>query len=92
MITPEEIVDMTDLTREEVAAIGEYEHISEIVAAAALADYLMHQRDGPQRIRRMIREDIRVALRAGHVSHARELCRTFSHFLASHPEAVRSAK
>ena len=65
MITPEEIVDMTDLTPDEVAAIGEHEDVSEIVAAAALADFLMHQCDGPRTVRRMIREDMRDALRAG---------------------------
>ena len=42
MITPEEIVDMTDLTPAEVA---EHEHVSEI-CAAALADWVMHQHDG----------------------------------------------
>ena len=30
MVTPEEIVDMTDLTPDEVAAIAEHEHLSEI--------------------------------------------------------------
>jgi hypothetical protein len=89
MITPEEIVDMTDLTPEEVAAIGEHEHLSEICAAAALADYLMHQRDGPRTIRRMIREDMRDALRAGNAAHARELYAALKHFVATHPEAAQ---
>jgi hypothetical protein len=88
MITPEEIVDMTDLTPDEVAAVGEHERLSEICAAAALADYLMRQRDGARTIRRMIREDIRDALRAGDTAHARELCATLRHFVATHPEAV----
>ena len=88
MITPEEIVDMTDLTPDEVAAVAEHEHVSEICAAAALADYLMHQRDGPRTIRRMIREDMRDALRAGNSAHARELYATLRHFVAAHPEAT----
>ena len=86
MVTPEEIIDMTDLSRDEVAAIAEHEHLSEICAAAALADYLMHQRDGPRTIRRMIREDMRDALRAGHLGHARELYATLRHFVATHPD------
>ena len=90
MITPEEIIDMTDLTPEEVAAIGEHEHVSEIVAAAALADYLMHKLDGPRTVRRMIREDMREALRAGKPAHARELYATLRHFVATHPEASAS--
>jgi hypothetical protein len=89
MITPEEIVDMTGLTRDEVAAVAEHEHLSEICAAAALADWLMQQRDGPQTIRRMIREDMRDALRAGHSAHARALYATLRHFVAAHPEATR---
>jgi hypothetical protein len=92
MITPEEIIDMTDLTPEEVAAVGEHEHISEICAAAALADYLMNQEGGPERIRGMIRDDLRAALRAGNLTHARELLATFKHFLATHPEAAHATK
>jgi hypothetical protein len=91
MITPEEIIDMTDLTPDEIAAVAEHEHVSEICAAAALADYLMHKLDGPQTIRRMIREDMRDALRAGNSAHARELYATLRHFVATHPEAAIKA-
>jgi hypothetical protein len=87
MITPEEIVEMTDLTPDEVAAVAEHEHLSEICAAAALADWLMHQRDGARAIRRMIGEDMRDALRAGNLGRARELYATLRHFVAAHPEA-----
>jgi hypothetical protein len=88
LISPEEILDMTDLTPEEIAAVAEHEHVSEIVCAAALADYLMHQADGPRTIRRMIREDMRDAFRAGDAAHARELYATLKHFVATHPEAA----
>lgn len=89
MLTPEEIIDMTDLTPEEVAAVAEHEHVSEMCVAAALADYLMRQSDGPQAIRRMIREDMRDAVRAGNAVHARELYATLKHFMATHPEAAQ---
>ena len=92
MITPEEIVDMTDLTPEEVAAVAEHEHVSEICAAAALADWLMHQRDGARTIRRMIREDMRAAFRSGNPAHAHELYATLRHFVATHPEAAIRAR
>jgi hypothetical protein len=88
LITPEEILDMTDLSPEEIAAVAEHEHVSEIVCAAALADYLMHQADGPRTISRMIREDMREALKAGNTAHARELYATLRHFVATHPEAA----
>jgi hypothetical protein len=88
MITPEEIVDMTDLTLDEVSAVAEHEHLSEICAAAALAAHLMCQQDGPRTIRRMIREDMRDAFRSGNAVHARELYATLRLFVAAHPEAV----
>jgi hypothetical protein len=91
MITPEEIIDMTDLAPNEVAAVAEHEHVSAICAAAAMADYLMHQADGPRTIRRMIGEDMRAALRAGNLAHARELHVTLRHFMATHPECLARA-
>jgi hypothetical protein len=90
MVTPEEILDMTDLTPDEIAAVAEHEHVSEIVCAAAMADYLMHQPHGPRTIRQMIREGMRDALRAGNAAHARELYATLRQFVAAHPEAVRA--
>ena len=88
MITPEEIVDITDLTPDEVSAVAEHEHLSEICAAAAMAAYLMQQQDGAQTVRRMIREDMRDAFRAGRSAHAHELYATLRHFVAEHPESV----
>jgi hypothetical protein len=91
MVTPEEVIDMTDLTPKEVAAVAEHEHVSEICVAAALSDYLLHQADGPRTIRRMIGEDMRAALRAGNLAHARELYATLRHFMATHPECLARA-
>jgi hypothetical protein len=88
MITPEEIVEMTDLTPDEVGAIAEHEH-STGVYAAGMVDYLMHKHGGPQAINRMICEDIRAALHADHVAHARELYTVLNHFIAAHPEAAQ---
>ena len=88
MITPEEIVGMTDLTEEEVAAIAEHEHTTGVLAAG-MVDYLMHKHGGPQAINRMLCEDIRAALRADNVAHARELFATLKHFIATHPEAAQ---
>lgn len=88
MITPEEIVEWTDLTAEEVAAIAEHEHVTG-VCAAAMADCLMHREGGPRQIEQMMIADIRAALVAGHRDHARELFGALRHFLAEHPEARR---
>lgn len=91
MITPEEIIEMTDLTEDEVALIGHHEHLGGIVAAAAMGDYLMHQHKGPQAVQRMICDEIREALHADDVERARELYATLHHFMAEHPEAAHGA-
>lgn len=90
MINLEDILDMCPLTREEIAAVGEHEHV-EGVAAAALADYLMHLPKGPQEVNRMICDDIRAALHRDDVDHARTLFAALRHFIADHPEAARGA-
>ena len=77
---------MCGLDADEVAAIGEHEHIPDI-AAAALADYLLKQAGGPERILTMIVEDIHKALDAKHIRHAAELFMALRHFLEQHPEA-----
>lgn len=91
MISMEDILDMCSLSREEVAAIGEHEHV-EGIAAATLADYLMHLPKGPQVVNRMICDDIRQALHRDDLAHARNLFAALKHFVANHPEAVRGAE
>lgn len=91
MITAEDIEDMTDLTRDEIAAVAEHEHMTE-ASAAIMADYLMHHRKGPQAIQRMICEDIREALHGGDLPHARSLYATLHRFMTEHPDAARGAR
>ena len=90
MISLEDIEDMTCLTRAEIAAIAEHEHVSDM-AATLMAEYLMHLHSGPQKVQQMICEDIRDALHRGDSSHARELFGTLRQFIADHPEAVRGS-
>ena len=89
MISLDDIEDMTCLTRDEIAAIAEHEHMPEM-NASALGEYLMHLHKGPQRLQQMICEDIRGALHRDDVAHARELFATLRHFMAEHPEAARN--
>ena len=89
MISLDDIEDMTCLTRDEIAAIAEHEHMPEM-NASALGEYLMHLHKGPQRVQQMICEDIRGALHRDDVAHARELFATLRHFMAEHPEAARN--
>ena len=58
MISLEDCVGLCGLTEEEVLAIAEHEHLPEI-AATALAQYLLSQEHGSEKVRDMIVEDIR---------------------------------
>jgi hypothetical protein len=89
MITLEDCIAFSGLTEAEVLALAEHEHIPEI-AAAALAEYLLKQRRGPEKIHEMIVEDIRAGLHRGDRQHARELFGALREFLASHPECCKN--
>lgn len=91
MINLEDIEDMTSLTREEIAAIADHEHMPDL-NAAVLGDYMMHIHHGPQKVQAMICDDIRAALHADKVEEARALYAVLHHFIAEHPEAVRGAE
>lgn len=88
MITLDDITDMACLTRAEIAALSEHEHISQY-DATMLGQYLMQARHGAQEVHQMICEDIREALHADDLGHARELFAVLRGFLAQHPEAAR---
>jgi hypothetical protein len=90
MIAMDDIMDMTDLTHEEIAAVAEHEGLPD-VNAAALAAYTMHLHHGPQTVLRMISDDVRAALHRDDVDHARTLYAVLHHFVEAHPEAARGA-
>lgn len=90
MISIDDILDMSDLTRDEIAALADHEHLADI-AAAMLGEYLMHMHKGPQAVQKMICDDMRTALRAGDVNEAKVLFATLQEFIAEHPEAVRGS-
>ena len=90
MITYDDIADMTCLSRDEIAALAEHEHMPD-VDAAALGEYLMHLPKGPQQVQQMICEDIREALHANDVAHAKTLYAVLHHFLSENPDAARGA-
>lgn len=90
MISLDDIEDMSALTRAEIDAIAEHEHAT-VYDAALMGDYLMHVHHGPQKVHEMLCDDIRAALHADDVPHARELFAVLRGFLAEHPEAARGA-
>lgn len=91
MVTLEDCIAFSGLSEAEVLAIAEHEHVPEI-AAAALAEYLLKQRHGPDKIHAMIVEDIRAALHRGDRQHARELFSALRHFMETHPDQWRPGK
>lgn len=91
MITLDDIMDMTDLSHEEIESIAEHEALPPL-NAAALADRLMHMHHGAQKVQQMICEDIRSALHRDDLAHARELFVVLHHFMTDHPEAAHGAQ
>jgi hypothetical protein len=90
MITMKDCIAFCGLTEEEVLALAEHEHIPEMVATG-LANQLMKQRHGADKVRTMMVEDIRTALKRGDRRHAQELFAALRHFLAAHPDYCRVA-
>jgi hypothetical protein len=88
MISLDDIEDMSPLTRDEIAAVAEHEHLADL-SATLLSEYLIHQPKGPQAIQQMICEDIRKALHDDDLEHARALFGTLRAYVTEHPEAVR---
>ena len=83
MLSIEDCVAMCGLSKAEIDAIAEHEHVPEI-GAAALASYLLHKAGGQKIIRSMIVDDIREAVEAGRYDRASELLVVLRHFLNEH--------
>jgi len=84
MISLEDCTAMCGLDAREIEAIAEHERIPSILAAA-LADQLLHQAGGAERIRQMILDDIGIAAQGGHADRVAELSEALDHFLRQHP-------
>ena len=84
MLTLEDCEDFTDLTKEEIDAIAEHEHISEILAAAT-GNNLSHSTAGLARIGRYIHEDIEDARSHRDQNRAQHWREVYNRFTASHP-------
>lgn len=82
----QDCIDMSDLTEEEILAIAEHENLPEVLAVE-LGSYLVHTPDGEQRIKRMIKDDIRAAQEKGNHRHAAVLKHVLKHYLEHHAKA-----
>lgn len=86
MITIEDCIGMSGLTKDEVDAIAEHEHLPEIVAAE-MGSYLVVTEAGQSEIRRMIEDDIAEARTHGRHERAAVLKICLCHFLQEHQSA-----
>jgi hypothetical protein len=87
MISLEDLIGFCDLTPEEVQVVAAHEHVSQAVAAV-LGNYLLQSQSGCEKIRDMLMDEIRVAVRQHDVPHARQLVSTLRDFLHEHPNAA----
>jgi hypothetical protein len=83
VLTLKDCIALSELTAEEVDAIAEHEHISEIIAAE-LGNYLVHTVDGCRQIKVIIRDDIAAAQAHGDIIHAAKLKMVLKHFIEEH--------
>ena len=83
MISLEDCIAMCGLNAEQVAAIAEHEHIPDMLAAA-MADQLLHQVGGVERIAEIMLDDIDSARRSGHTDQADKLDDVLADFLQQH--------
>ncbi len=91
MISLQDLIAFCDLTPEEVQVVAEHEHVSQ-AAAAVLGNLLLQSQSGCERIRDMLMDEIRAAVRQHDAPHARQLVSTLRHFLHEHPNvALRDA-
>ncbi|MCA8927974.1 MAG: hypothetical protein KDC18_07870 [Alphaproteobacteria bacterium] len=86
MLTLEDCLALCELTREEIDAIAEHEHLPETLAME-MGEYLVHTVDGQKRIRRMIEDDIAEAQSRGDHRHSAALKLALKHFCEYHKDA-----
>jgi hypothetical protein len=91
MISLEDCIALCGLTKDEVRALAEHEHIPDM-AAAALGQHLLNQPTGLTAIHAMIAEDIRWARERGDLRHAEELAVTLRQFMGSQPGLATGAR
>lgn len=91
MINLDDMEDMCSLTRAEIRAVADHEHITE-AAAVAEVERLMHEHGGPQHVQQMLCDDVRAALHADDLAEAKRLFAVLRGYVTAHPEAVRGVE
>jgi len=89
MLTLEDCIALSGLTRAEIDAIAEHEHLPEVIATE-LGSYLCHRPDGCAAIKAIMRDDISAAQECADFRHAAELKLVLRHFI-QHARALDKA-
>lgn len=84
MLSLEDCLSLCELSEEEVLAIAHHEHLPEI-AAAELANYLVHTPEGEMRIKTIIRDDLAEAGACGDRTRELALKLMLRNFVRQHP-------
>jgi hypothetical protein len=85
MLTYEDVLELSELTEEEIEAIAEHERIPAI-CAAEYGYYLCHSPEGIPMVRRIILDDIIEARRHEDYEKEMKLREVLKHFIRTHPE------
>lgn len=80
LLTLEDCIGLSDLTRAEIDAIAEHEHLPELIAAE-LGNYLIHTANGQRAIKDIIRDDIVTAQWRGDFRESAKLKLVLRHFI-----------
>jgi uncharacterized hydantoinase/oxoprolinase family protein len=80
LLTLEDCLGLSDLTREEIDAIAEHEHLPEVIATE-LGNYLVHTASGQRAIKDIMRDDILAAQARGDFRHSAMLKLVLRHFI-----------
>jgi hypothetical protein len=83
MLTLQDCLGFCELTEDEVLAIAEHEHLTEM-AALELGSYLVCTPEGERRIESMIVDDIDAARARGDLRHAAMLRLVLQRYVAAH--------
>lgn len=83
MLSIEDCIALSELSKEEVAAIAEHEHVPDIVAAE-IGSYLVQMPGGTACIRRYILDDIEAARNRRDFRRAAALKLVLHHFVKVH--------
>ncbi len=89
MLTLDDCIALSGLTREEIDAIAEHEHLPEMIATE-MGAYLLQLPEGSRAIKAIIRDDIGQAQADGDYLHSAKLKLVLRHFLAHCRERTAS--